>query len=107
MASPIWPAFAAALSFNSTALSEIVSAACLADSFMVLPSLEDGAGAGVSLGAGAGAGAGGSMPAAPSAGGLASSPFEHAASRDRKSVCEGKSVSLRVDLGGSWNIKKK
>src|SRR3546814_11508620 len=81
MASPIWPAFAAALSFNSTALSELVSAACLADSFMVLPSLEDGAGAGVSLGAGAGAGAGVSMPAAPSAGVLASSPFDRSERR--------------------------
>src|SRR3546814_19979707 len=91
MASHIWPAFEEALSFNSTALSEIVSAACLADPFMVLPSLEDGAGAGVSLGAGAGAGAGGSMPAAPSAGVLAS---------EGKSVGQGKRGARRVESGG-------
>src|SRR3546814_20111721 len=67
--------------FLSTACAEIVSAAGLADSYMEPPSQKDGAGAGVSLGAGAGAGAGVSMPAAPAAGVLATSPFEHAASR--------------------------
>src|SRR5690606_1895467 len=97
-------AFAAALSLSSPAFSEIVLAACLADSFMVSPgsgetdevgaALEDGAGvgagagSGVGVGSGVGAGAGGgaagagvSVPAGLSAGTSASSPLEHAASR--------------------------
>src|SRR3546814_16342939 len=37
----------------------------------------------------------------------AQSPTLVSASRDRRSVVSGKSVSVRVDLGGSRSIKKK
>src|SRR3546814_15643788 len=38
---------------------------------------------------------------------LRTSPREPAPAVDRKSVGSGKSVSVRVDLGGRWIIKKK